>query len=135
MLFYKDADTQGWIIAAVSKLVSQMGNFTDEAQSHVACYLASINIDLQQVGGVLSACCMLTLTVKLLIQNCTHVVTGPEFSVIDIPLCQTIHTIDLTSWSLSQSPNVHSSILYAPSLFFDLTICQTIPCYCLTNVQ
>ena len=58
-----DADTQGWIIAAISKLVSQMGNFTDEAQSHVACYLASINIDLQQVGGALSACC---LTVKSL---------------------------------------------------------------------
>ena len=31
-----------------------MGNFTDEAQSHVTCYLASINIDLQQVGGALS---------------------------------------------------------------------------------
>ena len=51
-----------------------MGNFTDEAQSHVACYLASINIDLQQVGGALSACCLLILTVKSL-YACMYVYT------------------------------------------------------------
>jgi len=31
-----------------------MGNFSDEAQSHVACYLASVDIDMQQVGGAVA---------------------------------------------------------------------------------
>jgi len=51
LLYNTDTDTQTWIITAITKLVSQMGNFSDEAQSHVACYLASVDIDMQQVGG------------------------------------------------------------------------------------
>ena len=50
-LLYTDKDTPTWVITAITKLVSQMGNFADEAQSHIACYLASVDIDMQQVSG------------------------------------------------------------------------------------
>ncbi|XP_065884904.1 uncharacterized protein [Dysidea avara] len=45
---FDDKDTPTWVITAITKLVSQMGNFADEAQSHIACYLASVDIDMQQ---------------------------------------------------------------------------------------
>ena len=68
-----DTDTQSWIITAITKLVSQMGNFTDEAQSHVACYLASINIDLQQVGGWGSNCMSVFLLQNFfMLQRCSE---------------------------------------------------------------
>lgn len=46
---FEDPDTHGWVVAAVTKLVSQLGYMPDGVQSQVAVYLTSTNTDTQQV--------------------------------------------------------------------------------------
>ena len=46
---FEDPDTHGWVVAMVTKLVSQLGYMPDEVQSQVAVYLTSTSTDTQQV--------------------------------------------------------------------------------------
>ena len=46
---FEEADTHGWVITAITKLVSQLGHMPESVQNQVALYLTSTNTDIQQV--------------------------------------------------------------------------------------
>lgn len=46
---FEEADTCGWVVSAVTKLVSQLGHLPENVQSHIAVYLTSTDTDVQQV--------------------------------------------------------------------------------------
>ena len=46
---FEDPDTHGWVVTAVTKLVSQLGYMPDSVQSQIALYLTSTDTDIQQV--------------------------------------------------------------------------------------
>jgi len=47
---FKEAETCGWVVSALTKLVSQLGRLPESVQSHIALYLNSTSTDVQQVG-------------------------------------------------------------------------------------
>ena len=47
---FEDPDTHGWVITAITKLVSQLGYMPDPVQSQIALYLTSTATDIQQVS-------------------------------------------------------------------------------------
>ncbi len=46
---FEEAETCGWVVSALTKLVSQLGHLPDSVQSHIALYLNSTSTDVQQV--------------------------------------------------------------------------------------
>ena len=46
---FEETDTHGWVITAITKLVSQLGHMPESVQNQVALYLTSTNTDIQQV--------------------------------------------------------------------------------------
>ena len=49
---YEEADTHGWVVTAITKLVSQIGHLPESVQSQLALYLTSTDTDIQQVRRV-----------------------------------------------------------------------------------
>ena len=47
---FSEADTYGWVVTAVTKLVSQLGHMPESVQSLVAVHLTSTSTDVQQVS-------------------------------------------------------------------------------------
>ena len=46
---FEESDTHGWVVTAITKLVSQLGHMPESVQHQVALYLTSTNTDIQQV--------------------------------------------------------------------------------------
>ena len=46
---FEEAETSGWVVSALTKLVSQLGHLPESVQSHIALYLNSTSTDVQQV--------------------------------------------------------------------------------------
>jgi hypothetical protein len=46
---FEESDTHGWVVTAITKLVSQLGHMPESVQNQVALYLTSTNTDIQQV--------------------------------------------------------------------------------------
>ena len=46
---FEEADTHGWVVTALTKLVSQFGHMPESVQNQIALYLTSTNTDIQQV--------------------------------------------------------------------------------------
>ena len=49
---FEESDTHGWVVTAITKLVSQLGHMPESVQNQVALYLTSTNTDIQQVRKV-----------------------------------------------------------------------------------
>ena len=46
---FEEEETCGWVVSAITKLVSQLGHLPESVQSHIALYLTSTSTDVQQV--------------------------------------------------------------------------------------
>lgn len=46
---FNESDTRGWVVTAITKLVSQLGYLPESVQSHIAVHLTSASTDVQQV--------------------------------------------------------------------------------------
>ena len=102
---------------------------------HFVQYENHISVDFSYLNQTVSLCytcwnellanILLTRQLKSLcyqimhVENtyCMYIKHNYNALIIDLPSCQTIHIIDLTSWSLSQSNPLGSN--------FDLSICQS----------
>ena len=51
---FEESDTHGWVVTAITKLVSQLGHMPESVQNQVALYLTSTNTDIQQVTQEIS---------------------------------------------------------------------------------
>ena len=47
---FEEPDTHGWVITAITKLISQLGHMPESVQNQIALYLTSTNTDIQQVS-------------------------------------------------------------------------------------
>lgn len=47
---FEESDTHGWVVTAITKLVSQLGHLPESVQSQLALYLTSTDTDIQQVS-------------------------------------------------------------------------------------
>ena len=49
---FEENDTHGWVVTAITKLVSQIGHLPDSVQNQLALYLTSTDTEIQQVRFV-----------------------------------------------------------------------------------
>ena len=68
---FEEPDTCGWVVAAVTKLVSQLGHLPENVQSHIAVHLTSTATDVQQVRTI-----TFTVSRVLCVANATMLVSA-----------------------------------------------------------
>ena len=52
---FEEPDTHGWVVTAITKLVSHLGHMPESVQSQIALYLTSTDTDIQQVRACTSS--------------------------------------------------------------------------------